>query len=48
MNTTIVFSLQQVGSDSYLFVDVDGDGDADGAVILQGVTTATFGFDDLI
>ena len=52
MNATVIYSAQQVGSDTYVFFDANKDGDAadanDMVVKLTGVSVAGIEFGDLV
>ena len=48
MNGTVIYVLEQVGADSYLFVDADKDGTADEAIKLVGIATAGFAAGDIV
>lgn len=49
MDGTVIYSFQSDGTDGYLFWDTDGDGNADQAITLLGLTSDTgFAFGDII
>ena len=49
MDGTVIYSFQSDGTDGYLFWDTDGDGNADQAITLLGLTSdAGFAFGDII
>ena len=48
LDTTILYSAQQVGTDTYLFWDQSGDGNADQAVKLIGVSLAGIAANDIV